>query len=119
MYAMAEVIDGRTTVDLVQRAGEQVGRLVRAEIALARAELAEKGRQAALGTALLAAAGVLALLGAAVLVAALVIALALVLPPWAAAAAVAGGLLATAAFLALVARARLARVRAVGPAAAL
>jgi hypothetical protein len=47
---MAEVLDGhraRTTVELVQRATEQLGRLVRGEIALARAELAEKGRRRA------------------------------------------------------------------------
>jgi uncharacterized membrane protein YqjE len=114
---MAEVLNGhpaRTTVELVQQASEQIGRLVRAEIALARAELTEKGRQAAAGAVLLAVAGILAFFAAATLVATAVLALALVLPGWAAAAVVAGVLLLVAAVLALVARGRLAKAGAGG-----
>lgn len=43
-----------STAELVQRAAEQVSRLVRDELALARAELTAKGKHAGIGAGLLA-----------------------------------------------------------------
>ena len=78
---------------LMTRLSEQTGELVRAEVALARAELQRSVRHAGLGIGLLGTSGVLALYAGGVLVAAAVLALALVVPAWAAALAVGGALL--------------------------
>jgi Flp pilus assembly protein TadB len=109
---MAEVLDGgpprpaaeQSTAELVQRASEQLAKLVRDELALARAELAVKGKHAGLGVGLFGGGGMLALYGVATLIAAVVLLLALALPAWAAALIVAGALFAVAAALALVGR---------------
>jgi uncharacterized membrane protein YqjE len=90
---MADVANVRTshngsepsTAELVQRATEQVSRLVRDELALARAELTEKGKHAGIGVGLLAGGGALAFLGLGALITAAILLLALVLPAWAAA----------------------------------
>jgi uncharacterized membrane protein YqjE len=86
---------------LVHDLTTQIPELVRSEMRLAQAELAQKGKQAGLGAGLLGAAGLVALYGVAVLLAAVVMALALVLPGWAAALVVAVVLLAVAGVLAL------------------
>lgn len=86
---------------LVHDLSTQIPELVRSELRLAQAELAEKGKRAGLGAGLLGAAGVTALYGVAVLIAAAVLALTLVLPAWAAALVVALVLLAAAGVLAL------------------
>lgn len=70
---------------LVHQLSEQTSALVRSEVELAKAELAEKGRSAGIGIGLFSAAGLLALFGAAVTIATVILALALVLPAWAAA----------------------------------
>jgi hypothetical protein len=95
--------------ELGARLAGQLSRLVRQELALARAELFARGRQAVLGGGLLATAAVLALGGSAVLIAAAVIGIAEALPAWAAALIVGGALLALAGVLVLAGRARLAR----------
>jgi hypothetical protein len=59
--------------------------LVRQEIALAKAEMAEKGRTAAPGLGLFGGAGIVALCAAGALTAFLILALSLFLPDWAAA----------------------------------
>jgi VIT1/CCC1 family predicted Fe2+/Mn2+ transporter len=59
--------------------------LVRQEIELARAELAQKGRTAALGVGMFGGAGVVALCAAGAITAFLVLVLSLFLPDWAAA----------------------------------
>ena len=64
---------------------EQVPDLIRSELRLAQAELAEKGKSAGKGLGAFGAAGLLALYGVACLLAAAVLALALALPAWAAA----------------------------------
>ncbi|WP_142001665.1 phage holin family protein [Amycolatopsis cihanbeyliensis] len=92
----------RSTAKLVQDLSEQLSRLVRDELWLATAELKSKGRRAGAGAGLTGAAGITALLGGATLVAAAVLALALVLPGWAAALIVGGGLLLVAGLLAAV-----------------
>jgi hypothetical protein len=109
---MADVANHRTsragsepsTAELVQRATEQISRLVRDELALARAELTQKGKRAGLGIGLFGGAGGLALFGLGALVAAAILLLALVLPGWAAALIVAVLLFAVAGVLALVGR---------------
>lgn len=98
-----------STRDLTMQLGGQMSRLVREEIALARAEIFADARQAVMGGGLLsgsAAAGHTAWLAMAVGAGA---ALALVLPVWAAALVVAGVLAAVAGVLALLGRRRLRR----------
>lgn len=93
---------------LVHQLSEQTSRLVRSEVELAKAELAEKGRNAGQGIGLFSAAGLLAFFGAAVLVTTCVLALDLVLPAWAAALVVALVLLAGAGVAAMLGRAKVA-----------
>ncbi|MBQ0830354.1 phage holin family protein [Streptomyces tagetis] len=95
--------------ELVGQATEQLSRLVRQEIALARMEMAEKGRRAGRGGGMLGAAGALAYVGLIALAGAAVAALWLVLPVWAAALVVTGALFLIAGVLALVGRAQLRR----------
>jgi apolipoprotein N-acyltransferase len=68
--------DPRTMGTLLGDAINQLTRLVRGEIALARAEVTQSVKQAGMGVALLAIAGILALVALNVLAAALVAALA-------------------------------------------
>src|SRR3954466_14413768 len=87
---MADVLNGRpvaeqSTAELVQRASEQVSRLVRDEIALAKAELAEKGKHAGIGIGLFGTSGVFALYGVGAAIATLIIVFDLFLPLWLAA----------------------------------
>lgn len=86
---------------VVHRLAEQVPELVRSEMRLAQAELAQKGKKAGLGIGMFSAAGLLAFFGLATLIATAVIALANVLPAWAAALVVALVLLAGAGVAAL------------------
>ncbi|MEV0898562.1 phage holin family protein [Actinoplanes sp. NPDC049802] len=72
----------QSTAELVQRASEQVSRLIRDELTLAKAELTEKGKHAGIGAGLFGGAGVLAGYGVGGLIATSVIALNLVLPLW-------------------------------------
>ena len=78
---------------LVHRLSEQIPELVRSELRLVQAELAEKGKRAGLGIGMFSAAGLLAFYGIATLIATAVIALALVLPWWASSLIIAGVLL--------------------------
>ena len=86
---------------VVHRLAEQIPELVRSEMRLAQAELAQKGKRAGLGIGMFSLAGLLAFFAAAVLIATAIIALDLVLPLWAAALIVAGVLLVCAAGAAL------------------
>ncbi|MBQ1075404.1 phage holin family protein [Micromonospora sp. C31] len=93
-----------TVAALVQRATDQITRLVRDELALARAELTTDGIRAGSGAAMVGGAGGMALFGTGALVAALVLVLAGFLPAWVAALVVAVVLFAVAGLLALVGR---------------
>jgi uncharacterized membrane protein YqjE len=93
-----------STGELVSRLSEQVSTLVREELALARAEMTEKGKRAGTGAGLLGGGGVLALYGVGALLATVVIALDLALPLWLAALIVTVVLFAVAGVLALVGR---------------
>ncbi|MFF6916942.1 phage holin family protein [Streptomyces sp. NPDC012466] len=80
------VHDERHSVgELVGQAAEQLSTLVRQEVALAKQELAEKGRRAGRGGGLLGAAGAVGYAGLLALAGTGVAALSLVLPVWAAA----------------------------------
>ena len=106
---MADVLNGgparpvtdQSTSELVQRATEQITRLVRDEIALAKAELTEKGKHAGIGVGLFGGGGVLAMYGVGALIATLIIVLDLFLPLWLAALIVTVVLFAIAGILAL------------------
>lgn len=87
---------------VVHRLTEQVPQLIRSEIRLAQAELAEKGKRAGIGIGAFGAAGLVALYGLGVLLAGAVLALDLVLPAWAAALIVAAVLFVVAGVAALV-----------------
>ena len=81
--------DPRTTTDepvgaLVHRLSEQIPELVRSELRLAQAELAQKGKRAGLGIGMFSLAGLLAFFATATLIVTAVVALDLVLPLWAA-----------------------------------
>lgn len=78
---------------VVHRLSEQIPELVRSEMRLAQAELAQKGKRAGLGVGMFSLAGLLAFFAVAVLLATAVIALDLVLPLWASGLIVAGVLL--------------------------
>src|SRR5439155_9774684 len=96
--------DDRSTAELVKQASEQISRLIRDELKLAQAELAEKGKRAGIGAGLFGGAGVIALYGVGALIATLIILLDLALPLWAAALIVTVVLFVAAGVLALIGR---------------
>jgi tetrahydromethanopterin S-methyltransferase subunit C len=100
----ADTLSDRSTADLVKLAAEQISTLVRDELRLAQAELAEKGRHAGLGAGLFGGGGLVAAYGVGALVATLVLALSLVMPAWLATLIAAVLLFAVAAVLALIGR---------------
>jgi len=93
--------DDKPLGELVQDLSRQTSTLIRQEMRLAQAELAEKGRHAGKGAGIFGGAGVVALYGVGALIAAAVLGLATVLEPWIAAAAIGAGLLLIAGVLAL------------------
>ena len=114
---MADVLNGRparpvtdqSTAELVQRASEQITTLVRDEIALAKAELAEKAKHAGIGVGLFGGSGVLAMYGVGALIATLIIVFDLFLPLWLAALIVTAALFLVAAILALLGKKQVTR----------
>lgn len=70
---------------LMRRLSDQTSLLMREEVALAKAELAEKGRRASRGAGMFGGAAVFALYGVGALVAAAILALSLVFASWLAA----------------------------------
>jgi hypothetical protein len=73
------------TAELLKQLSDQTSRLIRQEMALARAELSVKGKQAGVGAGLFGGAGVFALYALGALTAAAIAALALALDTWLAA----------------------------------
>ncbi|MFI6078401.1 phage holin family protein [Actinoplanes sp. NPDC051343] len=71
-----------STSELVSQAAAQISTLVRDELALAKLELAEKGKRAGIGGGLVGGAGVLGLYGLGLLLALAVVLLDLVWPLW-------------------------------------
>lgn len=103
------VRDEHTVGELVGQATEQISRLARQEVALAKEELAEKGRRAGVGGGMLGAAGAFGYAGLLALSATGIVALDLVLPLWAAALIITGVLFVIAGVLALAGRGQLRR----------
>ncbi|AEV87447.1 membrane protein [Actinoplanes sp. SE50] len=123
---MADVLNGRarplseqSTAELVQRASEQLSRLVKDELTLAKAELAEKGRHAGIGVGLFSGAGVFAMYGVGALIATAIIALDLVWPLWLASLVVTVAIFLVAGVLALIGRSQFRRVAPAEPVAAI
>jgi hypothetical protein len=109
--APVESHDGSaSTAELVRQASDQITRLVRDELALARTEMTAKGKQAGLGAGMLGTSGVIGLFGLAALLVTAGLVLDLVLPGWAAALVVTVALLALAGLLAIAGRSRVKRV---------
>ncbi|MEU4622307.1 phage holin family protein [Actinoplanes sp. NPDC023801] len=114
---MADVVNGvpvrptteKSTAELVQQASEQLSRLVRDEITLAKVELAEKGKRAGIGAGLFGGAGALAMYGLGAAITTGIIALDLVLPLWLAALIVTVVLFAIAGVLALLGKKQISR----------
>lgn len=78
--------DDRPSIgELVSTLSEKMSSLVRAEIALAKAEMAEKAKNAGIGIGLFVGAGVLAFWGTGLLIATVVLGIAEGLPAWLAA----------------------------------
>ncbi|MEU0286001.1 phage holin family protein [Streptomyces sp. NPDC052492] len=103
------VRDEHSVGELVGQATEQISRLARQEVALAKEELAEKGRRAGVGGGMLGAAGAFGYAGLLALAATGIAALDLVLPLWAAALIITGVLFAIAGVLAMTGRGQLRR----------
>jgi uncharacterized membrane protein YqjE len=99
-----EELDGRPAAELVRQLTEQVSRLVRQELQLARLEMSEKGKRAGLGAGLLGGGVLFVIYGLAALVAAAILLLATALEAWVAALVVGLGLLVIAGVLALLGR---------------
>ena len=93
-------IANRSTSQLIQDLTELTARLVRTELALAKAEMSAKAQRAGLGAGLIAGATLLVAYAVGALVLGLILAVALVLPAWAAGLVVGVALLAVAALLA-------------------
>ena len=74
-----------STSELVRQAADQISRLIRDELALARAEMTEKGKRAGLGAGLFSGGGLVVLYGVAALLVAVVLGLAEAMPAWLAA----------------------------------
>src|SRR3954469_17719404 len=87
--------------ELFKKLSEETSTLIRQEMALARAELQEKGKKAGKGAGFIGAGGVIGLLAAGALTAAIIALLATFLPTWVAALIVAVVYGAIAGFLAL------------------
>ena len=98
--------DEPTLGALVHQLAEEIPALVRSEIRLAQAEVADKGKRVGTGLGMFSAAGLLAFFALGTLVAAAVIGLAEVLPWWVAALTVAASLLLLAGILALAGKGR-------------
>jgi uncharacterized membrane protein YqjE len=92
-----EMRDAEPTIGaLVHQLSEEIPELVRSELRLAQAEVAEKGKRVGLGLGMFSAAGLVAFFGLATLVATAVLGLAEALPAWLSALVVAVVLLAVA-----------------------
>ena len=96
-----------STGELVKQLTQQTSTLVRQEVDLAKAELAQKGKQTGAGAGILGGSGVLALFGLAALTTAAIAALSEAMEVWAAALIMAAVYLAVAGVLALAGRNRL------------
>jgi hypothetical protein len=124
---MADVVNGsparpvteQSTAELVQRASEQISRLVRDELALAKAELAVKGKHAGIGLGLFGTGGVFALYGVGAMVTTLIVVFNLFLELWLAALLVTVALFLIAGVLALIGKSQVTKAVPPEPSAAI
>jgi uncharacterized membrane protein YqjE len=100
---------------LVHDLTTQVPDLIRSEIRLAQAELAEKGKRAGLGIGMFGGAGIVALYGVGALIATIILLLALAMDAWLAALIVTVVLFAVAGVLALLGKRQVAQATPVAP----
>jgi hypothetical protein len=105
----------RPVAELLRDLSQQTGTLVRQEIDLAKAELAQKGKQAGAGAGLFGGAGVVGLLALGALTACFIAALQTAMPIWLAALIVAVVYAAIAGALALAGRARIRKATPAAP----
>ena len=77
--------EGQTLGALVHQLSQQLPELIRSEMRLAQAEVAEKGKRAGVGLGMFSVAGLLAFFGLAALITTAILALALVVDAWLAA----------------------------------
>ena len=96
-----EELRGRPTGELVKQLSEQTSTLVRQEIELAKAELAEKGKEVGVGAGMLGGAGLVGTLALGALTACLILLLAQAMEAWVAALIVAAAYGAVAGVLAM------------------
>jgi hypothetical protein len=99
-----------STSELIRDLSEQSTRLIRQEMALAQAELTQKGAQAGFGIGLFGGAAILSLYGLGALTAGGILLLSTATKAWIASVIVAGAILIVAGAAAVVGKARLARV---------
>lgn len=104
MTAQQSGPEGQTLGALVHQLSQQLPELIRSEMRLAQAEVAEKGKRAGVGIGMFSVAGLLAFFGLAALVTTAILALALVLDAWLAALVVGLVLIACAAVVGLLGR---------------
>lgn len=95
--------------ELLRRLSDQASLLVREEVALAKAELGEKGKRAGRGAGMFGGAALFALYGVGALVAAAIVALSLAVATWLAALIVGAALLLLAGIAALAGKAQVRR----------
>jgi membrane protein len=99
-----------STGRLIAQATEDISTLIRAEMALAKDDLAQAGKRVGVGAGLFGAAGVIALYGLGVLLSAAVLGLANVTDPWLAALIVAVALFVVAGVAALLGKSNVSKV---------
>jgi tetrahydromethanopterin S-methyltransferase subunit C len=82
---MERELDDRSVADLMRQLSEQTTKLARQEVELAKAEMAEKGKQVGVGAGAFGGAGIVGLYAVGALTAALILALSTAVAPWLAA----------------------------------
>lgn len=82
MTAQQGAPEGQTLGQLVHQLSQQIPELIRSEIHLAQAEVAQKGKRAGVGIGMFSVAGLLAFFGLAALVTTAILGLAAVLDAW-------------------------------------
>ena len=115
MTAQHGAPESQTLGALVHQLSQQIPELVRSEIRLAQAEVAEKGKRAGVGIGMFSVAGLLAFFALGALVTTAILGLALVVDAWLAALLVALVLLAAAAVAGLVGKNKVAEATPAAP----
>lgn len=115
MTAQHGAPEGQSLGALVHQLSQQIPELIRSEIRLAQAEVAEKGKRAGVGIGMFSVAGLLAFFALATLVTTAILGLATVVEPWLAALIVAVVLLAGAAVVGLMGKNKVAEATPAAP----